>query len=284
MAYKYNPFTGDFDRVDDGTLLQDVETLTGNSGGPVGVDAAHNIDVLGDNTQGIDVVGTPASNLLTVTGIDSSTTQKGVQELTTDAEAIGGTDTTRAVTAEALKAKLGVQTENALAYGGGTTVAINWLGVATDGQLPIGSTGNPPVLNTLTEGTGITIINGPGTITISGTGQSVGTGQTVGAVTDDVITIDLGATPGTFTISASVSAFETSTPAGAGYRLTAMVRTTGAAGTLIGAVTQIIQEEAALAAGTATIVVVANTAIIRVTGTAALTVEWSATSDQVFAS
>ncbi len=114
--------------------------------------------------------------------------------------------------------------------------------------------------------------------------QGSGSGQTIGAVTDDIVTIDLGTTPGTFTISASVSAFETSTPAGAGYRLTAMVRTTGAAGVLIGAVTQIIQEEAALAAGTATVVVTANTAIIQVTGTAGLTVEWSAISDHVFAS
>jgi len=115
-------------------------------------------------------------------------------------------------------------------------------------------------------------------------GQQTGSGQTIGAVTDDVITIDLGSRPGTYTISASVSGFESGTPAGAGYRLTAMVRTTGAAGALIGAVTQVIQEEAALAAGTATIVVAANTAIIRCTGVAALTIEWGATSDHVFAS
>jgi hypothetical protein len=55
------------------SALPDVETLTGNSGGAVGPDAAFNIDIQGDNTQGIDIVGTPASNLLTVSGIDAAT-------------------------------------------------------------------------------------------------------------------------------------------------------------------------------------------------------------------
>jgi hypothetical protein len=36
-----------------------------------------------------------------------------------------------------------------------------------NGQLAIGSSGHPPQLNTLTAGTGVSIINGPGTITIS---------------------------------------------------------------------------------------------------------------------
>lgn len=42
--------------------------------------------------------------------------------------------------------------------------------VLTNGQLIIGNTGMPASLNTLTAGTGITISNGPGTITISQTG------------------------------------------------------------------------------------------------------------------
>jgi hypothetical protein len=44
------------------------------------------------------------------------------------------------------------------------------LGVATNGQLVIGSTGADPVLAALTPGTGITITNGAGTITIASTG------------------------------------------------------------------------------------------------------------------
>lgn len=44
--------------------------------------------------------------------------------------------------------------------------AVSALPAATDGQLPIGSTGADPVLATLTAGPGITITNGPGSITI----------------------------------------------------------------------------------------------------------------------
>lgn len=43
-----------------------------------------------------------------------------------------------------------------------------------DGQLIIGSTGNPPAINTLTAGTNVTITNGPGTIQIDATGGGGG--------------------------------------------------------------------------------------------------------------
>lgn len=57
-----------------GTNLPDVETLTGNSGGPVGPDAAFNINLLGSN--GITVVGTPLSNTLTFS-VQNGTTSTG---------------------------------------------------------------------------------------------------------------------------------------------------------------------------------------------------------------
>lgn len=60
-------------------------------------------------------------------------------------------------------------TTNGLLYGNGTA-AVGMLSAATNGQLPIGNTGNPPTLATLTAGAGIGIANGAGTITISGTG------------------------------------------------------------------------------------------------------------------
>jgi len=50
---------------------------------------------------------------------------------------------------------------------GGASNAISSLGPLTDGQLVIGSTGVSPAASTLTAGTGITITNGAGTITIS---------------------------------------------------------------------------------------------------------------------
>jgi hypothetical protein len=61
-------------------------------------------------------------------------------------------------------------TQHSLLLGGANTHTINNLGVATDGQLPIGSTGADPVLATLTAGTGISITNAAGSITINGSG------------------------------------------------------------------------------------------------------------------
>lgn len=69
---------------------------------------------------------------------------------------------TSAVTANAV-------TQNGVLLGGATN-AVASLGVATNGQLVIGSTATTPVLAALTEGTGVTITNGAGSITISASG------------------------------------------------------------------------------------------------------------------
>lgn len=55
-----------------------------------------------------------------------------------------------------------------------TAVWTPCIGQLTNGQLRIGSTGNVPVAATLTQGPGITIVNGPGSITISATGSGLG--------------------------------------------------------------------------------------------------------------
>ena len=128
------------------------------------VPALNVLNILGDATQGSVTSG--AGSTITITNSDATTAQKGVLETSTDAESIAGTSTTVSVTPASLAAKLGTQTANGLPYGGGTTAALSWLSEATDGQIPIGSTGNPPALATLTAGTGITITNAAGSITI----------------------------------------------------------------------------------------------------------------------
>jgi hypothetical protein len=62
-------------------------------------------------------------------------------------------------------------TAHSLVLGQGTS-AQTALGAATNGQLPIGSTGADPVLAALTAGSGISITNGAGSITIAATGSS----------------------------------------------------------------------------------------------------------------
>lgn len=62
-------------------------------------------------------------------------------------------------------------TNHSLLVGAGTATITN-LGVATNGQLPIGSTGADPVLAAITAGTNISVTNGAGSITIAGTGAA----------------------------------------------------------------------------------------------------------------
>lgn len=57
-------------------------------------------------------------------------------------------------------------TSNSLFIGNGTS-ALTALGVATNGQIPIGRTGLSPVLANITAGTNVTVTNGVGSITIA---------------------------------------------------------------------------------------------------------------------
>jgi hypothetical protein len=160
---------------------------------------------------------------------------------------------------------------------------------ARDVEFITGDTGGavgPDALHNinLVGGANVTTTGTPGTNTIRidiGGGYE-GTGQTIGAVTDDLITIALGAAAGTYKLHVKVVGFEATTPAGCVYEITAGVRTTGAAAVLIGVPVVNSLEEAALVAANATVVVAANTAIIRVTGVGALTIDWNSEADTIF--
>lgn len=117
--------------------------------------------------------------------------------------------------------------------------------------------------------------SGSNTLTVQLTNRLQGTGSTVGAVTTDLVTFSLGASPATYVIEANFAAFESTTPAGAGYSLFGTVRTTGAAASLVGTPDKINNENTALIPSTADIVVSGNSVILRVTGTVALTVNWA---------
>jgi hypothetical protein len=275
MPYRFNPLPSKFDRIQEGGVTPPVETLTGNDAVVVGADAAFNINVLGNNTQGINITGNAGTNTLTITGIDTTTSQKGVVELATSAETTTGTDIARANTPAGLAAKLGVQTLHALPIGAGSTNAFTWTAAPTNGQILIGSTGNDPVLANITSTDGsITVNNGAGTIDLSVGSSADYTGQTIGAVTDDVATIPMGATPGVITFECRIAGFESGTPAGVGYQLFGTVRTNGVAASLVGIPDKVVNEDAALAAADADIVVSGNNAIVRVTGVAGVTINW----------
>ncbi len=122
---------------------------------------------------------------------------------------------------------------------------------------------------------------GTNTLTINTAGGAQGTGQTVGAVDDDIITFALGAVAGTFTFNIKYAAHEAAGPAGAGGDIIATATTTGAAGALVGVPVRMIMEDAALVASDINAVVAGNDLIVRATGVAALTINWSAQLDSV---
>lgn len=116
--------------------------------------------------------------------------------------------------------------------------------------------------------------SGSNTITIELTNRLRGTGMTVGAVTADLVTFALGATPSTYILDCNFCAFESGTPSGAGYSVFGSVRTDGGTAFLIATPDKINNEDAALVPCDVDIVVSANNAILRVTGAAGLTINW----------
>ncbi len=110
-----------------------VVSLTGDSGGAI-APVGGNIDVVGDATDGVSVVGTVGT--LTINVAAASTTQRGTMETATNAEAIAGSSSIVAVTPAALQAKIGTQTAHGVAMGStGATAALSWSAAGTAGQV-----------------------------------------------------------------------------------------------------------------------------------------------------
>jgi len=149
-----------------------IESVLSDDGAPaIAPNGSGQIEIIGNN--GIITIGQGPGNSLTVQGVQATTTTGGVVELATNAEAIAGTDTLRAVTPAALNAKIGTQTSNGLAYGQGSTSALGYLAELSDGQLAIGSTGNPAVPGAIaSSGSTIDVTLGSGTINLE-TGTAV---------------------------------------------------------------------------------------------------------------
>lgn len=142
--------------------------ITGDTGGALSP-TANNWNIVGTAAQGLSSSG--SGSTLTFTNADWTTIQKGVGVLATNAETIAGTSTTKAITPDDLKAKLGTQTQYASPYGNATTGAIQWTNALSDGQLMIGATGAAPVAATLTAGANIVITNAANSITIAASGS-----------------------------------------------------------------------------------------------------------------
>lgn len=175
-----NPATFTLTVASDGSIPVSFPTDSGTAIPSAGV-----LNILGTLSDGISTSG--STDTVTLSILDSSTTQRGTTRLSTDSIAIIGTNTVRAVTPVSMTAKLGVQTNGGICYGTGSTTAMAWTAALTDGQLLIGDTaGVVPVPATLTAGPGVSIVNGAGSITISSSGGGF-SWNIVSGTTDDFV-------------------------------------------------------------------------------------------------
>jgi len=150
-------------------------------------------------------------------------------------------------------------------------------GSASDLNTLTGNTGgviNPVAGNINILGSGDLTVAGAGnTLTISNPQQFDATVTTTDATPTTIATIPLGAVAGTVAIDVDVFCFNASGPKGASLNLFGAVRTTGAAGTLIGVNTSLSVIDGAFAIS-ATIIASGNNALVQVTGLAGTTINW----------
>ena len=111
-----------------------------------------------------------------------------------------------------------------------------------------------------------------------------GTVTTIDATPTIISTFPLGATPGVYTFDVQIAGYDVTDTAGIGYFIEGSIRTTGAAGTVIGTPDKIINEEAATVTCDANLSVSGNNAIVTVTGIVGKVINWKVLSIYIFVS
>ena len=129
----------------------------------------------------------------------------------------------------------------------------------------------------------LNVLGGPG-ISTSGSGNTVivklengcsGTTTTTDATPTQITCLSLGATPGTYFMRTQVAAYSTApSNLGAGYFITAVVRTDGTTGVVIGIPDKMVFEEGDLVPANCTVSTSGNNFVIVVTGVAGYTIDW----------
>lgn len=173
-------------RYTNGSGAPGVEKLTGNTGGPV-PPTAGNINVVGDGVT-VNVAGNPGTSTLTISATDAVAIQytEDVGVATPalgNLNIIGGDNISTLGNADIITIRVNGTTDHALQVGNAAG-SLTSLAAATNGQIPIGSTGADPVISTITAGAGITVTNGAGSITVSSAGSVATTyNEDVGSAT-----------------------------------------------------------------------------------------------------
>jgi|ERR1700754_4522317 len=112
------------------------------------------------------------------------------------------------------------------------------------------------------------------TIWVQLTNRIQGFISTNDATPTTIITFPMGATPGVYKFDGNIEAFNTTDVAGAAYGFQIAIRTTGAAGTVIGVSFDDDFEEAAMAAANFTVTASGNNYLVQVIGIAGKAIDW----------
>ncbi len=178
-----------------GSRSGDLFALRGNTGGSVSATFDGIIDIIGATP--ITVTGNPATNTLTISIAVATTSSQGSVQLSDDNDTIAGTSTNTAVTPDSLKAKLGTQTNDGVAYGDGTSNAILWTAAGANDTVLTGTGSAPVFASEFTVGN-IILNNFPGSPTADnvatvGYVDAIAAGFTFIAAVRLATTADLGA-------------------------------------------------------------------------------------------
>lgn len=107
------------------------------------------------------------------------------------------------------------------------------------------------------------------------TNRLTSTVTTSDATVTDIITLDMGATPGTYYVYGNVQAFEGATPASAAFSFSGGYRTDGASSTELGTEFHDTFQDAALTTADIFLIASGNNIILQVQGIAATSINWN---------
>jgi hypothetical protein len=124
------------------------------------------------------------------------------------------------------------------------------------------------------------------TLVVNLTNRIPGSGTTTDETTPVTLyTFPLGAVPGTYLFSTTVVGYNTTSMISAAYASFRTVRTTGAAGVLVNAITNFISEEGTMTEALVTNSISGNNLILTAVGNApANTIDWKALTTYIFVS
>lgn len=138
------------------------------------------------------------------------------------------------------------------------------------------------ILNVLANDTtanndnGIQTIGSGNTLTIQLTNRITGSATTTNATPTTLISLSLGATPGTYIVEGDITAYNSTDLAGASYTFAGAAVTNGVTATEIGVENKDIFEQVAMTAADFNLGITGNSAFIEVIGIAGKTINWNA--------